>query len=225
MVVNREVDRLHELVARKLHELAGGERDGGQAEHRRVPAARHRVGEVRQTAVDLIGDNDGGDELRAIRSFGLGDREAWRDMIARMHRSRRRSVDIIEVQVPHGGAIGEGGRLGRGPQGSADDRGRPCAPRKGGLPARSDRPFVERRDPASQRINDMSFDALHGGGVDIAKAQAARIVGKLFGERLRTQPQCAARQSWERDGAHRQTEEFATSEFHAADPPVVPVRR
>jgi hypothetical protein len=106
--------------------------------------------------------------------FGLGDRQAWRDMIARVDRSCRRSVDIIEVQVAHSGAISEGGKLGGGPQKGADDRGRPCAFRKGDLPARSDRPFVERRNPASQRINDMSFDALHGGGVDIAKAQAVR---------------------------------------------------
>ena len=39
MIVERKIDGLLQLVGGKFHQLAGGQCDGRQAEHRNIPAA------------------------------------------------------------------------------------------------------------------------------------------------------------------------------------------
>ncbi len=60
VIVHREVDGLLQAVGGQLHQLAGGERDGGQAQHRNVPAAAGDGGVegVDQPAIDLVGEGN-----------------------------------------------------------------------------------------------------------------------------------------------------------------------
>ena len=182
VIVDGETDGLRELRRRELHQLAGGERHGRQAEHRRVPAAGRDVEGVDQAAVDLVGEHDRGDELRSARALAFGDREAGGDVIARMARQTP-DVGIVQVVVAEGCAVGEGGEIGRGAPVRADD-GR-CAGRRDqrDIAADAHRPLVERGDSAADRVDEMRFDPLDGRCVEIVIAQSIGVGGEPIRER------------------------------------------
>ena len=107
-----------------------------------------------------------------------------------------RDIDVVQVVIAEGAAIGEGGKVGRGQPIGADD-GRdpapasaaaagPCRDRE--FAAGADRPLVEGRDPAAERVDEMDLDGLDGCRVDVAITQGVRIGGESLRQRpgLRT---------------------------------------
>jgi len=181
VIVDRNIDGLDELVEGELHQLAGGERHSRQAQHRRVPAAGPDVQGIDQPAVDLIREHDRGDEFRGAGPLGLRNREAGRNVVARMT-GKARDIDIVQVVIAERGSIGEGGKIGRGAPFGADDArdARVC---QRDFTANAHRPLIERRDPTPQRIDDMRFDSFNGRAVEIVIAQAVGVGGEPIGQR------------------------------------------
>jgi hypothetical protein len=58
VVIERDIDRLSQPVGIKLHQPAGGERQGRKTHDRWIPAARRDVESIDQPAVHLIGNDD-----------------------------------------------------------------------------------------------------------------------------------------------------------------------
>ena len=118
-------------------------------------------------------------------ALGLRDREARRDVIARMcalAAGARRHVDVVEVEVAEGGAVGEGGEIGRGAAVCADHGRRSAARRERDLAADAHRRVVERREPAAERVGDDTLDLLDCRGVEIVVAKLCRIGGEALGK-------------------------------------------
>ena len=144
-----------------------------------------RVGDVEgvdQPAIDLIGEHDRGDEVLRAGALGLRDREAGRDMVAGMT-GKASDIDVVEIVIAEGGAVGEGRKVGRGAPVGADDGG-DAADRERDVAADADRPLVEGGDAAAERIDDMRFDPFDGRGIDIVIAQAVGIGGEPFRKRM-----------------------------------------
>ncbi len=185
MVVEREADGLRQGVGRKLHQLAGRQRDRRQAQHRNVPAAgaEAEVEGVDQPAVDLVGESDRGDELRGARPLGLRRaRETGRDVIARMP-GNAPDIGVIEVEIAEGGAIGERRKIGRDAPRGADDSHATAAARQRHAAANAHRLFVEGREPATERVDEMHFDPLDGCVIEVVIAQTVRVGGEPFRQR------------------------------------------
>ncbi len=223
MVVEGEIDGLREPVDRQPHQLAGRQRDGRQAEHRRVPAAARHVEGVDQPAVDLVGERDRDDEVRRARALGLGDAQACRDIVARMTR-KAAHIGVVQVVVAEGGPIGERREVGRAAPVGADDGRGAVRGRERDVAADAHRRLVECRDPAPDRVDDMRFDPFDGRGVEIVEAQPVRVVGEPFGERaggLRPRETMDRRQ---RHDTGRQSQEFAAGKSHGAPTVGAPAR-
>jgi hypothetical protein len=174
---------LGEPFGRKLHQLAGRERHRRQAEHRPIPAARGYVEGVEQPAVDLISQHDRGDEGLPARPLDLRDRQARADRVARMN-SQAADIDVVQVVVAGGTAVGEGSQIRAGAPVGADDGRGPAGARQRDLAADADRSLVESRDAATQRVDEMGFGGLDGGGIDVGIAHSVRIGGKPLGQRV-----------------------------------------
>ena len=176
MIVEREIDGLLQLVGGEFHQLAGGQCDGRQAEHRNIPAAAADVDAegIDQPAVDLIGKSNRGDEFGGGCPLGLGDRETGRDMVARMT-GNAADIGVIEVEIAEGGAIGEGCKIGRCAPLCADDGRAAAAARQHHVAANAYGLLVEGCEAAAERVDEMHFDAFDGRFIEIVIAQAIGI--------------------------------------------------
>jgi hypothetical protein len=132
----------------------------------------------------------------------------------------------IEVVVPKGHAIGERREIGRSaPVGADDARATPCL-RKHDIAADADGRLVERRDPATKRIDEMGLDAFDRCGVEILIAQAVRVGSKPLSERtgrLLRQRRCGlrasnARRSRKRGSARCQSQKLTARMIHGGAP-------
>jgi hypothetical protein len=56
--------------------------------------------------LNLIDENDRGDELCCARPLGLGNRETCRDVVTRMTGGTT-GIDIVQVVIPEGSTVGE----------------------------------------------------------------------------------------------------------------------
>src|SRR5271169_2653598 len=107
MIIECETDGVCQLVGCKFHQLAGGKRHRRQAEYGRiVPTACRQVEGVDQPTVDLVSDDDGGDEVRSARVFGYGDRKTGRNIVARMA-GPVPNIDVVQIVVAKSRTIGE----------------------------------------------------------------------------------------------------------------------
>jgi len=182
VVVERETDGLRQPVPGQLHQLAGGQRDGRQAQHRNVPAAvaDADVERIDQPAVDLVGESDRGDELRGARLLGLGDCQTGGDIVARMAGDAP-DIGVVEVEIAEGRAIGEGREIGRGSAPGADDgRAVAAATRQCHIATDANGLLLEGGETAADRIDDMHLHAFDGCVVEIVIAQTVGIGGESF---------------------------------------------
>ena len=184
VIVDREINGLLQAVGRKLHQLAGGERDGGQAENRNVPAAGGDIGVegIDQPAIDLVGQGNRGDELCRARALGLRDREAGRDVVARMPGDAA-DIGVVEVEIADGGAVGEGRKVGAARRVVPMTVAPPPPMRQRDAAADAHRLLVEGGKAAAERVDDMHLDALDGRLVEVVVAQGVGIGGKTCRER------------------------------------------
>ena len=180
VVVEGESDRVRKLAGVELHQFAGGECDGGQAEDRRVPAARRDVEHVDEAAVDLVGDDDREDEVAGGRPLGFGDGEAGRDVVAGVDRELGR-VGVVEVEVAERGGVGEGGEFGGRLTRRADDGGGAFNAKRDGA-ANADGFGVERAEAAADGIDDERLHALDRGRVEVFIAEAVGVGGEAVCE-------------------------------------------
>jgi hypothetical protein len=224
MIVERKIDGLLQLVGGKFHQLAGGQCDGRQAEHRNIPAAAADVDAegVGQPAVDLIGKSDRGDEFPGACPLGLRDGETGRDIVARMT-GNAADISVIQVEIAEGGAIGEGCKVGRGAPLGADDGRAAAAARQHDVAANAYWLLVEGREAAAERVDKMHFDPFDGRVIEIVIAQAIGISGEPLREgwlvrlrshrrpifRLRSSPR-----KREHAGTGGQMQKSSTREFH-----------
>src|SRR5205085_11866293 len=130
---------------------------------------RRGVERIRQPAVHLVSQDDRGNEVARTGPLRLADREARRDLVARMN-GNPPDIGIVEIEVTQRRTIGEGGKLGRGAAPGANDGG-VAGYGKREIAADTDRAFVERPDRAPDRVDDMHLDALDGAGVEVLMAQ------------------------------------------------------
>jgi hypothetical protein len=172
---------------------------------------------VDQPARDFVNENDRRDEIGGARPLCLSDRETGRDVVARMARQAA-DIGIVQIVITEGNAVREGGKLGRAASGGSDDGSRAVRRRERDVAADAYRSFVERCDPAADRIDHMGFDPLDGRLVDIREAQPIGVVGEPFRERadrLRARGGMDGRQ---RGCACRQMQESPASRFHEFSP-------
>ena len=96
----------------------------------------------------------------------------------------RKSADIgvVEIEEAERCAIGERCKIRRRAPPRSDDRRR-TGHGKRDLAADTDGSFLERSDPAADRIDDVHLDPLDGRGVEIVIAQGVGIGGQPFCER------------------------------------------
>src|SRR5207302_6826203 len=119
---------------------------------------------------------DRGNEVARTGPLRLADREARRDLVARMN-GNPPDIGIVEIEVTQRRTIGEGGKLGRGAAPGANDGG-VAGYGKREIAADTDRAFVERPDRAPDRVDDMHLDALDGAGVEVLIAQIMGVGGQ-----------------------------------------------
>ena len=184
VIVHGEIDGLLQTVGGKLHQLAGGERNSGQAQDRNVPAPRGDVDVegVDQPAIDLVGKGDRGDELFRARALGLRDRETGRDVVARMPGDAA-DIGVIEVEIADRRAVGEGRELERAAPPRADDGRAATAVRQRDVAANPHRLVVEGREGAAERVDDVHLDAFNGRVIEVLVAQPVGIAGEACCER------------------------------------------
>src|SRR5207253_6929720 len=114
------------------------------------------------------------------RALGFGDRNARSDMITRMA-GHFADIDIIQIVIPARRAIGEGSKIGGSLACRADDGGGPLDTLRD-FTADAHGPLVEGGDAATERVDDVRFDAFDGRGIEIFITQRRRIRGQSFGQ-------------------------------------------
>src|SRR5256712_6052184 len=112
------------------------------------------------------------------RASGFGDRNARSDMITRMA-GHFADIDVIQIVIPACRAIRESGKVGSGLGRRADDGGRPLDALRD-FTADAHGPLVEGGDAATERVDDVRFDAFDGRGIEIFITQRRRIRGQSF---------------------------------------------
>jgi hypothetical protein len=180
VIVECKAYGLSQLVGRKLHQFAGGQRDGRQAQHRHVPAARAHahIESIDQPTIDFVGKHDRGDQFRGTRMLRLGDRETGRDVIARMTGDAA-DIGVIQVEITKCGAIGESREIRRGlPRGADDGRSAMSAVRQRDVTPDADGLIMECGEAATDSIDEMDFDALDRRLVEVLIAQVSSIGGQ-----------------------------------------------
>src|SRR5438876_3928424 len=112
------------------------------------------------------------------RSFGFGDRDARSDMITRMA-GHFADIDVIQIVIPARRAIGESSKIGGSLACRTDDRGSPLDALRD-FTADAHGPLVEGGDTATERVDEVRFDAFNGRGIEILITQRRRIRGQSF---------------------------------------------
>src|SRR5262245_35461393 len=107
------------------------------------------------------------------RAFGFGDRNARSDMITRMA-GYSADIDVIQIVIPACRAIGEGGEIGGSLACRADDGGGPLDVLRD-FTTDAHGPLVEGSDAATERVDDVRFDAFEGRAIEIFITQRRRI--------------------------------------------------
>src|SRR3989442_14104590 len=113
----------------------------------------------------MVGEPDRRNEFMRTRSFGFGDRKARSDFITRRGGSFA-EIDVIQIVIPARRAIGESSKIGGSLAGRADDGGGPLDVLRD-FTADAHGPLVEGRDAATERVDDVRFDAFDGRGIEI----------------------------------------------------------
>src|SRR5438093_7705478 len=112
------------------------------------------------------------------RAFGFGDRNARSDMITRMA-GHSADIDVVQIVIPARRAIGESSKIGGSLACRADDGSGPLDALRD-FTADAHGPLVEGGDAATERVDDVRFDAFNGRGIQIFITQRGRIRGQSF---------------------------------------------
>jgi hypothetical protein len=111
-------------------------------------------------------------------AFGFGDCKARSDMITWMA-GHFADIDVIQIVIPARRSIGESSKIGGSLACRPDDAGSPLDTLRD-FTADAHRPLVEGGDTATERVDDVRFDAFNGRGIQIFITQRGRIRGQSF---------------------------------------------
>ena len=86
-------------------------------------------------------------------------------------------IDVVQIVIPARRAIGESSKIGGSLACRADDGGGPLDALRD-FTADAHGPLVEGGDAATERVDDVRFDAFDGRGIEIFVTQRGRIRGQ-----------------------------------------------
>ena len=159
----------------EAHDAGRGGGGGEAAVGDVVPADLAKAGGVAEAALDLVGDDDRGDELAAVGITRFCDGQCGGNVVAGVC-GLLGEIRVVVVQIADQAAVGEGGpihrsAMSRAPEGGALERG----DARGDLARDHTRLGVPCAQGAADRVEDPALDLVDNLVGQIFKTEACRI--------------------------------------------------